>query len=52
MTAMYGVRRVSNWLKTKKRVKLDVGFDSNVLMDASGEEWSYGDEDYEGVSCM
>ena len=52
MTAMYGVRGVSNWLKTKKRVKLDVGFDSNVLMDASGEEWSYGDEDYEGMHCM
>ena len=21
-------------------------------MDASGEEWSYGDEDYEGMHCM
>ena len=52
MGAMYGVRGGRGWLKTRRRVKLDVGFDSNVLMDGSREEWSYGDEDYEGVSCM
>ena len=43
---------MSDWLKTRRRVKLNVGFDSNALVDASGQEWSYGDEDYEGMHCM
>ena len=33
-------------------MKLDVGFDYRLLMDGSREEWSYGDEDYEGIRCM
>ena len=52
MIAMYGVRGGSDWLKTRRRVKLNIGFDSNALMDASGQEWSYGDEAYEGMHCM
>ena len=49
---MYGVRGGRGGLKTKRRRKLDIGFDSNALVDASGQEWSYGDEDYEGMHCM
>ena len=49
---MYGVRRGRGCLKTKRRMKLNVGFDSNALMDASGEEWGCEDEDYEGMRCM
>ena len=52
LIAMYGVRGGRGWLKTKRRRKLDIGFDSNALVDASGQEWSYGDEDYEGMHCM
>ena len=46
LTVMYGVRGGSGWLKTRRRVLLEIWFDSNALMNANGEEWSCMDEDW------